>query len=282
MKKSLGTALAAVCIFLTGTTSAAPVYFNGFESNISGWDAFAPSFHPARVPSGTNGISSATGAFHAQSSGGSLNAFGSATNFGGYNFGAGAVPTVFQEYTTSLDIYLDMSGGWLNDTRFDYSSAINNSAGTFLRDFVFNAGFYSDASGLGANTNRFVISAGNNAGRPNSFPKNANAIAIDDTGWYTFVHHFYENAGTLKVDMSIFDASSTLINQWTLGSDAIAGVGGNRYGWLARNEFSTLAIDNSSLDTADAPVAAIPEPASLALFGVGLLLLRSSRRRVNP
>jgi hypothetical protein len=69
---------------------------------------------------------------------------------------------------------LNVSGGWANDTRFDFSSAINNSAGNFLGDFVFNVGFYdsTDTTGPGAGTNRFIVSASNNAGRANSFPKN--------------------------------------------------------------------------------------------------------------
>lgn len=275
MKKLLRLAVVTIGMLIAGSTYAAPVYFNGFESDIAGWDAFGGSFNATRVPSGTNGISSATGAFHAQSSGGTRGAAGSATNFGGYNFGAGPVPTAFQEYTTTLDIYLNVAGGWANDTRFDYSSAINNSAGGFLRDFVFNAGFYNDATGPGANTNRFVISAGNNAGRSNSFPKNTNAISISDTGWYTFTHRFYENAGVLNVDLSIFTANDLLVTQWTLGTDPIAGVGGNRYGWIVANEFNVLAIDNSELSTAD---AVVPEPVSLALFGLGLLGLVTIRR----
>ncbi len=266
-------ALVTISMLLASAASAAPLYFNGFESDISGWDAFGGGFNATRVASGTNGITSANGASHAQSS-----ASGSATNFGGYNFGAGSVATPFQEYTTTLDIYLDVNGGWANDTRFNYSSAISSSAGGFLRDFVFNAGFYNDGTGPGANTDRFVISVGNNSGRGNSFPKNTGAISISDTGWYTFTQHFYENSGLLNVDLSIFSASGDLVNQWTLGTDPIAGVGGNRYGWITSNEFSVLAIDNSSLSIAGSTV---PEPLSLSLLGIGLFALATVRRVGN-
>jgi hypothetical protein len=225
------------------TASAATLYSNSFETDAVDWGA-----PMTRVASGTGGITSATGAFHATNSGTSF------SRWGGYNFGAGnAVPTAFQDYTTSLDIYLDVDANWANDTRFDFSSAINNAAGTFLRDFIFNAGFYNDGTGPGANTNRFVISASNNSQPGSAYAKNParDPIAISTTGWYTFEHHFYENAGVLAVDMSILDSSNTLVNSWTLSNpaDTIAGVGGNRYGWFDYNQFSTLAVDNAAMRT---------------------------------
>lgn len=261
-----------VIVGLSVSSSFGAVYFNGFETDTSGWFASA-----TRVASGNAGVTSATGGYHATID------HGTYTGWGGYNYGAGGgVPTVFQEYTTSLDIYLNVAGGWSNDKRFDYTSAINNNLGNHLRDFVFNAGFYNDGTGPGANTDRFVISAGNNAGRASSYPKNTGAIAISTTGWYTFQHHFYNNAGTLKVDMSIFDSSNSLVHSWTLGTDAIAGVGGNRYGWFANNEFGAgaVAIDNSELSTA----AAVPElsaACSWAVLGLvmGGLGFRSRRHR---
>lgn len=273
-------AMLAVGLGWAANAGATELYFNGFETDISGWDAFSAGFHPTRVASGTNGVTSATDDFHAESTGGTTDASGSAGNWGGYNFGAGnAVPTVFQPYRTSAAIFLDVGGGWANDTRFDYSSAINNSAGTFLRDFVFNVGFYDsgDMTGPGAGTNRFIVTASNNAGRANSFPKNPGRgpIGIDMSGWYTFEHYFYDNGGVLNVDLSIFDSGNTLVNSWTLGTDPIAGVGGNRYGWFARNEFSVLAFDDTRLETV---AAAVPEPGSLALFTLTLAGFASTRR----
>ena len=234
---ALGATLAFT--FLAGSLRASATdYFNGFETDIAGWET------PTRVASGTDGITSRTGGFHATTAAGA----GDFSRWGGYNYGAGAVPTVFHGYSTSVDIYLNVEGGWANNTRFDFSSAINNSGGTHLSDFIFNAGFYSDTDGSpGSGTPRFVISASYNSQPGSAFAKNPgfDPIAISTTGWYTFEHHFYENAGVLTVDMSIFDASDALIKTWTRVSFAIAGVGGNRYGWFDYNEFSTLAFDNT-------------------------------------
>lgn len=265
-----GAAFIIVSLGVGVAASAAPLYFNGFETNTAGW------YNTTQVASGTNSIASATGSFHAMPAAGNTY-----TDFGGYNYGAGnAVPTSFQEYYTSIDIYLNVGGGFANDTRFDFSSAINNSAGTHRRDFIFNAGFYNDGTGPGANTNRFVISASNNSSPGSAFPKNPakNPIAISTTGWYTFEHHFYDNGGVLAVDMSIFDASDALVNTWTLSdaTDLISGIGGNRYGWFDNKQLTPLAFDNSELRLAN---RAVPEPGSLALLGLALTCLAASRRR---
>ena len=272
--------LALALVILAPAPASAAVYANGFETNITDWDAFGGAFNATRVASGTNGITSASGSFHAVNS-----ASGSASRWGGYNYGAGnAVPTAFQEYTTSVDIYLNVAGGWANDTRFDFDSAINNSAGTFQRDFIFNAGFYNDTDGSpGSGTSRFVISASNNSQPGSAFAKNPGRlpIAISSTGWYTFEHHFYDNAGVLAVDMSILDSSNTLVNSWTLSdpSDLIAGIGGNRYGWFDYNQFGPLAFDNAELSLA---TSAVPEPSSIFAWSLlGLTITGGSwwRRR---
>ncbi len=179
-----------------------------------------------------------------------------------------ALPTAFQEYWTSIDIFLDVGAGLVNDTRFDFSSAINNAAGTHLRDFIFNIGFYDDSTGPGANTDRFVISASNNSQPGSAYAKDPNKspIAISTTGWYTFEHHFFDNAGTLAVGMTIYDAFNSVVNTWTLSNalDLIGGVGGNRYGWFDYNQVANLAIDNAEMRTLDAGV--VPEPYAIAVW----------------
>ena len=221
-------------VVITQAQTPDPQFVQGFETDNSGW--LSPT--PTRVASGTNGITSKTGTFHAQ-------ATTSFTRWGGYNT---TFPT--RGYTTSVDIYLNVSGA--NDTRFDFTSAINtnNPTPTHRRDFAFNAGYYDDAVAPGSGP-RFVVSASNNTGRANSFPKNPgrDPFIISASGWYTFKHKFYDNgSGVLAVDLSIIDSSNVTIKTWTLSdpSDVIATtIGGNRYGWFANNEFAFLAIDDS-------------------------------------
>ncbi len=262
-----GGAVAVAMVFTARPVLAGVLYSQGFETDNTGW------FSPTRVPSGTGGITASGGSYFATTA----SSAGDYTTYGGYNFGAGSVPTAFQPFTTSLDIYLNMGGGWSNDTRFDWDNAISNSSGTFLRDFVFNGGFYNDSSGPGSG-NRFIFSASNTAGRANAYPKNPgrDPFAVGSTGWYTFQDRFYDNGGILNVDMSILNSGGSVLHSWTLGSDAIGGVGGSRYGWFPQDEFSSLAIDNSELVT---PSASVPEPDTLALFGLGLMGLALRRRR---
>jgi hypothetical protein len=151
-----------------------------------------------------------------------------------------------------------------------------------LRDFIFNAGFFNDSDGSpGSGTNRFIISASNNSQPGSAYAKNParGPIAIAQTGWYTFEHYFYDDGGVLAVDMSIYTAGGTLVNSWTLSNpaDLLAGVGGNRYGWVDYNKIRSLAIDNSELILGARQV--IPEPGTMSLLGLGLFAVAAARRR---
>ena len=124
---------------------------NGFEVDNSGWNVFGGTNDATRVASGTNGVTSASGSFHAEATGpnnGQTDDGSAATNWGAYSstFGGG--------YKTTLDIYLKF--GTANDTRFDWDSAINDSSGAHLRDYVFNGGYYNDTDVTGSG-DRFVF-----------------------------------------------------------------------------------------------------------------------------
>ncbi len=205
-------------------------YAQGFETN-GDWSGTTV----ARVASGSNGITSKSGGFHAEAIAGDF------TRWGGYR-------SVFplNGYTTSVGIYLNVGGAFANDTRFDYSSAINDTSGVHRRDFIFNGGFYNDAGPVGAG-NRFVVSASNNS--PGDPRGGVSPTVISSSGWYTFKHRFYDGgAGVLAVELSIIDSANVTVASWTLStpSDVIGStVGGNRYGWFVTNGFPFLAMDDS-------------------------------------
>lgn len=237
MKKIAVLTAAGIVLVAAIQVLAATHYFQGFETDIYDWSGVT------RVASGTNGVPSAAGAFHAEAADGAF------TRFGGYEstFPGGG-------YTTSVDVYLNVGAGDANDTRFDWSSAINNPAGAHRRDFIFNAGFYNDTDTTPeSGQNRFVISPSNNTSPGSAFPKNParDPFTITTTGWYTFEHHF-RNAGlgVLAVDLSISTLNGAPLHSWILSdpTDIIGTtVGGHRYGWFDFQQFPVLAIDNVSL-----------------------------------
>jgi hypothetical protein len=240
--KGMRSFLVKAALIVLSLNQVRATYFQSFETDDAGW------FGATRVMSGTHGVVSKIGAFHAADGGGAF------TRWGGYSetFPPGG-------YTTSVDIYLDVSPPYMtgsttpypNDTRFDWTSAIGTPQCGHRRDFVFNAGFYTDTDATGSGP-RFVISASNNTGRGNSFPKNPGRMpyTINVEGWYTFEHRFRDNGGVLAVDLTVKNAAGVPLMTWTLSdpSDVIGvTVGGNRYGWFATDEFPYLAFDTSIL-----------------------------------
>jgi hypothetical protein len=238
-------------------SAAAPPgpYFNGFETDTAGWFGNSGATI-TRVPSGSsstyaNGVPAATGSYYARlgidpspasctfGGGTAPIYYGPYTDWGGYS---STFPT--GGYSTGVDIYLDVPYAQTHlDTRFDWSSAINNASGGFRRDFVFNVG--TDPIG-------FVISGGNNATRCGANPANPGNVPVHiaQSGWYTFKHTFSGVVGgPLVVTMEVMPYGSNVpIGTWVRSdpSDIIGTtVGGNRYGWFVQNEFNGLAIDNS-------------------------------------
>ena len=246
-------------------------FFQGFEKSTNGWlDSSTPGFDGTitRVPSGyssayANNISSAAGNWHARISGDPMPpcdhlqngnpCYGVFTRWGGYSatFPAGG-------YKTQADIYLDTSWAATHpDYRFDWDSAINDNTGSFLQDYVFNAGTSPTPAPA------FFVNASTNATRSGANPENPcpdpgpttvgapnpcrTPVTISTSGWYTFRHTFRDQGGALAVDFDIFPlGSSTATAHWTIvPGHPITSVGGNRYGWFVIDEIPELAIDNT-------------------------------------
>ena len=92
----------ALSIMALGTMALAAgiSYFQGFETDTGGWT------NATRVASGTHGILSATGSWHAESSGGTLNASGAFTTWGGYGGNAGCATSACAAATFPANGYI--------------------------------------------------------------------------------------------------------------------------------------------------------------------------------
>lgn len=262
---------------LNAAAMAAAPYFEGFESptwtpGSPGWTNYTGgSIQRVASGGGIAGVASASGDAHAelfnlqpgsdvfnQPTIGRSSPF---TQFGGYgsSFGPG--------FVASIDVYLDPT--WVDGQGFDYSVGANNQSGNHLRDFMFHVGVDNGA---------LKVNASNNTdGNFNAFKLNNGAnYTVAAAGWYTLEQEFHDNGGNLAVALNLKDDIGTVLYSKTLttNDDIASTVGGNRYGWFAYNNIEGLAIDNASL-------AAIPEPASLALAGaaaIGMLAVRRRRR----
>jgi hypothetical protein len=267
-KFNISCAVAALAISASLSTSAqANVVWNqGFETDTAGWLDINSTPSPwygtiTRVASGTGGVTSATGGYHAVATGDASSA--PFSRFDGYR------STFGQGYTASIDIYLSLD--WSAGEGFDYSVASSNQSGGHLRDFVFHV--TQDTS-----TGSLLIGGTNNS---NAAPREdletlPGYATITAAGWYTF-EHVFRNAGdgSLAVDLIVTDSSDNLVYQTTRNNSAdllATVVGGNRYAWFTDISVAdALNIDNHSLNL-------VPEPATLGLLGLAGLALGRRRR----
>lgn len=236
--------LCCVCGFANATT----VFNQNFDTDTAGWFSYN-----SLVTQGSN---------HALVSDTASDYTGAFTRFDGYrNIWTGG-------FTAYLYIFLDTS--WAAGSGFDYSVAANGSDGNHQRDYIFHVS--KDTS-----TNSLLVGGSNNSNfETREDLEGINHYNVVTSGWYTFKHVFYEDNGLLAVDLILLDANGHELFTETRSSasDIISSeIGGNRYGWLTFVDVEGgLAIDNSRLDV-------IPEPATMLLFGLGLLGVAGIGRR---
>jgi len=244
--------LIAIAMFAaTGPSIAAPGFSQGFEADNSGWNVFGGGLDAVRVPSGTSGVPSSSGSFHAESN----TASGAAGNMGGYV--CCFPPTGF---TVSVDVYLDFALADGNDRRFNFTVAINGVTCAHLSDFVVSLGTRPGVPG------EWIASASQNCpGWPSNPGRDPQAITTG-TGWYTLKYIFKNEAGLLDVDVEVKNSSAVTVAYFDVSTDYNPGSGlvpipisivsGHRYAWFcspgAGAGYSSLpfiAFDNSSVST---------------------------------
>lgn len=256
--------VASLCA-LSGSAFAGDVFNQGFESNTDGWFDSSNGWNGSvtRVSSGTGGITSASGSYHAvfgQEPGDT----GGFTRFDGYR---DSWPGAYQ---ASAAIYLDTN--WALGSGFDYSVASSTSSAGHLRDFIFHV--TKDTS-----TGELLVGGSNNTNfNPREDLENLNSVAISTSGWYTFEHSFYEAMdGSLAVALNLYNSSGTLIftEVRNNGGDLIGSVaGGNRYGWFTNIDIAGgINVDDTQLNVVPLPPA--------ALAGMGLLIGCAGVRRIR-
>jgi hypothetical protein len=281
-----------VCLAPAAVHAQALSFFQGFETNTAGWSNFGNG-SLLRVTSGYSNaggygdrINSAAGDFHARLLVDPLANFGQGDKgtcspghsdcvgpFTDWNLNSPASLFPNGGDRTSIDIYLDTDFAASHpDYRFDWDSALNDSTGQFLEDFVFNVGTgtgQADDKCATASTAHFVVSASTKSGRENVSPEDQadHPQCISKSGWYRFEHEFKADIkGHLEVAMSVVDLKSgATVARWVLHPTCavpqsaglcsegdplpISAAGGNAYGWFSNQEIDELPIDDSVLHT---------------------------------
>jgi hypothetical protein len=238
---------------------AADSYVQSFEADAAGWDDLDGAF-VSRVPSGTAGVQSFDGVYHATLP--VAEGDGPFTRWGGYHDSFPA-----QGYSTRIAVFVATALADGTDKRLDFSSAISTPQGGHRRDFIFHLGTKPGAS------NVWCASVSNNApGEPCN--PSRQPVELTQSGWYELVSQFRANkaSNVLEVEMQILDAAGLLVGSWTLSdvTDVIGEtVGGNRYGWFVNNAFAGLPIDAAQrLSTSADPQS---DNAPLTAEGAGIV-----------
>lgn len=225
-----------------GTIDVVPSVF----SNYGGYAPFAP-------PSVGNSYARVSGSLDGPTGcavPGNENCSGPYIIYGGANAPETIFPT--NGFTSSIKLYLDTAWAAANSGQvIDWDVSLNDGAGNFLQDFIFNLCSTSSAGG------GFYVSASNNAGGCSTGP-----TELSTSGWYTFEHDFTFNSATnaLNVVYSIVNSAGQTVFQSSELEDSIdsystltiADLGGPNYGWFPDEDAQGLPVAMSTLTVNDA------------------------------
>ena len=305
MKKAIALMAATAVLGMSSAAYAVPPFTEDFESpSFNNADADNDMAGVDRVASGTNGVTSAGGGFHAitQSSG---NHF---SRMGGYdaNWNGG--------FVNQVDIYIDSAWG-TSGGGFDILTSLNQATAPFfttvshLVDMVFVVGVDTQTNPggsilVGASQNASGVGTGIGTGSAGFFRGGGGALAapieLFNYGWHTFEWDVHDTGGFVEATLSITDPNSVThhVHTWQLGGWTGSGsapiatsggwhggtsntVGGHRALWMPNENPSTggVAFDNINLQAQGG--APIPVPAAawagMSMLG-GMGLIRRMKR----
>lgn len=225
-------------------------FFQSFETNegevYGGLTGGAPYGSFTIVTPGPSGLQAADGSSYAllteTPSDNGTDGSGPFTKFGDYS------NTFTDGATAGVKVYLDTT--WATGQGFEYSVAANGTDGLHQRDFVFEV--VKNTSG------QLVVATGNGA----DFMANPDlqGTPVPESGWYTLQHVFHEIDGHLAVDFNLVSEDGEVTHLGTVETeDAIAEVGGNRYGWFTNITVTGgLPVDSQSYNRA--PPVTLADP----------------------
>ncbi|MEM6314548.1 MAG: hypothetical protein AAF743_10695 [Planctomycetota bacterium] len=251
------------------TAYAGEVFFQGFETDTAGYfDVDDNWFGQAtRVASGTDGITSSSGSFHAVFEQGLAQSNDPADGISAPFTRFDTSRSVWQGgFTAQADVYLDPNA-FTTGEGFDYSVAVNRQNGEHLRDFIFHV--TKDTS-----TGSLLIGGSNNTNfDPREDLESLNNFEVTTPGWYTLEHNAYENGlGDLAVDLNLLDENGVVLfteTRTTTADDIDTVVGGNRYAWFTNIDVAGgIAVDNVGLNVIPEPMAALGGLTLLGLVGL--------------
>jgi hypothetical protein len=255
MKKAVAVVPATLLLAMAMPTSAFAVsgYAQDFEKDTAGWEATEGTF--TRTAQGSGRVASSGSHYAVMSEAGAF------TRFAGYSDQWDGA------WSTTTDVYLDPA--WGTGAGFDYSVAATGSDGKHLRDFILHAAKDGD---------ELLVAASNNSNNGNvrtDLDSRHHAV-IDEAGWYTVQHSFYEEDGHLAVDVQLLDSDGKVVFTEHLANaaDTMDKVGGNRYGWFPVLEGTELAIDNVRVTRVDQDAA---QAYATTFDGVGITANKTDR-----
>jgi len=260
-------AVVGMILAVSGVAQATIGHFDGFENEAHSWNEYNSQLE--RVSSGTDGITSAGGNYHLK-----ITDNPEFSTTGAYTFQGGTSDVWGGGWSSSIDVYIDIADSHIDNGTYFWN--LSQGIYEYQKDNIFHLGAVSDGSGgyvLGVNSGH--TGSGNSVLSPANYHGESYGT-FTANGWYTFVWEFGPSTSTqhpdnIDVTWTVLDDGDNIV--WN-ASETCEGVlesvaGGNHYLWFTDIGTDQLLIDNATV---------IPEPATMALLGLGGLLIRRKRR----